>query len=367
MTEVPPRSDKRLGRTDQALIALDAGTGDQRWRIDNDTPLPKDLTSAGFTRARPNLESWFDPESPGGDAKAAPGPDGGIVALTYAQEPADGATAGWAVVGLNLTDGTTRWAYTAIPRLPLDDPQARPDAKAEVVAVTGSAVVINLEATDGSMPHTTLALDPRTGTELWSVEDLRSVAAVDDSIIAGTVGTVRTVLDARTGKARWSSEMPAYVSAVCDTHAVFLIAGEGYRAVQLNPLTVTEFEAGLPLVCADGLAAWLTDRDLRSRMINTEQTERGATDLDPGSEVHIEVKLEAAAGGYLWGTEWYELSPSEHPDEWVTFALDRTGAKRANLPGRKLLAVSDRYLVAATAAHGDDGHPFEVYRITPGQ
>ncbi|MFC7625659.1 hypothetical protein [Microlunatus sp. GCM10028923] len=111
----------------------------------------------------------------------------------------------------------------------------------------------------------------------------------------------------------------------------------------------------------------MTERDLRSRMINNEQTERGATELDPGSALHINVQLRAAVGGYLWGTEWYELSPSEHPDEWVTFALDRTGAKRATLPGRDLLAVSGDYLIVSTGSKGADGHPFEAYRITPGQ
>ncbi|WP_152363261.1 PQQ-binding-like beta-propeller repeat protein [Microlunatus speluncae] len=375
LTEVPTESDKRPGRTEQSVAAVDAATGELRWRVDHDTPLAPVIAGTGLTRARPDVEYFYNHDSRGGAAKAA----GGIVAVPYSQAasaaPGEGYTDGWAIVGLSLADGKPRWAYPAIPQLPVGDPRARPDTLAKVVAVTGSAVVINLEAPGGGFadsdgagrPATTIALDSQTGTELWSTDDLLALAAVDDSIIArsdsGDQAGRPVVLDARTGKTRWTGAGPAYLAAVCDTHAVFVADGSGYEAVELRTSASTKIKATGRLVCDHGMLAWLTDSDLRTRVISTEQTERGAVDLDPGSEVHIKVEVEAAVNGYLWGAEWYELSPTEHPDEWITFALDRTGAKRARLPGRHLLAVSDRFLVATTAGQSDDGHPFEVYKI----
>ncbi len=386
MTEIAAGSDKRAGRTDQTLFALDARTGDVRWKVDNETPLAPVIARTGLTKARPDLEYWYDRQSRGGEAKAALDPAGGLVAVPYSQSskdaPAEGYTDGWAIVGLDLADGRPRWAYTAIPQLPHDDPAARAGTTPKVIAVTSAAVVINIEATDGGFadpdgtgkPATTIALDPQTGAVLWSAEDTLTFGAVADSIIARSraglppatandQAGLPIVLEARTGKPRWTGTEPAYIAAVCDSHAVFLAEGSGYKTVELRTLATTETKARSRLVCGDGLLAWLTDDDLRTRVISTERTERGAIALDPGSALHIEVDLRAAVDGYLWGVEWYGLSPSEHPDKWITFAMDRTGSKRARLPGRRLLGVSDRTVIVTTAHGTDDLRPFEVYLI----
>ncbi len=284
MTDVPAGSDKRPGRTTQTLFALEADTGQVRWKVDNGTPLAPVIARTGLTKARPDVEYWSNHDSRGGEARAALDPAGGLVAAPYSQSsadaPADDYTDGWAIVGLNLADGKPRWAYTAIPQLPLGDPRARIDAKAKVIAVTSAAVVITVEAADG--PATTIALDPQTGSELWSADDLRAIAAVGDSIIARSHAGLPIVLDARTGKPRWTGTSPAHIAAVCDSHAVFLADRSGYETVDLHALATTETKATGRLVCDDGLLAWLTDHDLRSRVISEEQTERGATALDPG-------------------------------------------------------------------------------------
>lgn len=390
MSEIRPGSGARPGRTDQQVVAADASTGRVHWTVDKNTPRSPVVAKTGLTKARPDLGYWRSGDALGGDAKATAEPDGGVVAVPYSQShldaPAPGYTDGWAIVGIGLADGRPRWAYPAIPQLPKHDPQARKDFAAKVVAVTGSAVVVTVEPPGGGFsdaktgkPTTTIALDPRTGRKLWSVDKVLATAAVGDSVVAlsragrssttGDAGGIPTVLDARTGKPRWTGKSAAYVESTCAGHAVFRQKDDTthLEAVDLRDARATELDLDPDgnVVCENGLLGWLggsTAVRLFTRPVAEDKVERGAEKVGPADDPENATELRTAVGGYLWGTQWRE---KVGPDLWVTFALDRTGAKRARADGLPL-AVSDGFLVVTTSNDDElgQGRPYEVYKLT---
>jgi outer membrane protein assembly factor BamB len=249
----------------QVLVGLDLMTGRTRWTVplgDESLDAAGDVVlllaqgDPGRVRAvevasgRVRWVATVDHQAVVGTAA-----DGGAVIVGPAPGPPPQPTPGTGPVGtplvatgLDLATGARRW------RTPLGrSDRLWPLTSSEVVAVPGGYTELN--GNGPSLSHATLdALDPATGTKLWSraasgTEALFEVAAGPGTVYVAQIGGPQVVVEAvvpNSGARRWRQTLPMPDAEVTGAEVV---AGPGV-------LTVTSASETIGLDPATGNTMW---------------------------------------------------------------------------------------------------------------
>lgn len=278
------------------------------------------------------------------------------------------------LAAFSATDGRLLWSKPLVPSTP-QDPEAdeRPTSvRLGETVVAGSVIMSQLvpqrEGHDTGMV-TSVALDPRTGRELWTQDGLVVDSATGDRVAGRRVNGSWSdpslldgrpvVLEAVTGREVWRGTEVGWWDDVPKNQTVQ--AGTGYGVVRpgspgdsQDPSFAVELAGGgtYPIradaqlgVAADGpYQVWTEAASDRPWSAGLESGEPRL-----GAEPVESLWLLKAVGGYLWGMTGVKQAIVAH---------DRTGGRRLEpLPG-KPTAIDANWLV--TADH--DGAT--VYRLT---
>ncbi len=285
-------------------------------------------------------------------------------------------TADYGVVGLSLADGRPQWSVVLEPSVAVDpgDHRESPDLQVRLVTDTVALVEWGPELGASLGRSKTVALDPRTGQELWSKDDLGSSWATEDRVLgvfAGPSGTARdgtpVLLDARTGAEVWRSPKPSLWSDTFGTKPTQ--DSYGYGTV-LRPLGDEEGPAATAIDLATGSTRSLDDLDNIGHVIVGRGSDgpffawtgieslysAGTTAEGPPAraEHKLGIPIDGAVGGYLWVTDWAGGRQGA-----TTKAVDRTGEVRFDpVPGILKLATADWLVV-----QGAEQEQTVIYRL----
>ncbi|TCC28109.1 PQQ-binding-like beta-propeller repeat protein [Kribbella speibonae] len=276
------------------------------------------------------------------------------------------------VVGVDVRTGEPVWGFRAVT-IPAKE-------RTMVTAVAESVVLVTVSTpfgpgwpANGQTP-TTIALDAKTGTELWRDVDVVGVSGDGNSVVVATRMSVfwhLEVRDARTGKARWTgthrSVGPWEHRATAADHTVLQHADHtDVDVIRLSDGKPLEFDTGtVPMVVASDppLLVWDNGVAWWAKGPNGFVTQ-GLPNSEPAKGMHrpkgLEFRAAAGAGPYIWGLYGGTQESNKNDNLIGTLAVDRTGAPCSpNLQGVALADVSEKWLAVGRAGY------VEVHRITP--
>ena len=241
-----------VGALDGRVIALDAQTGTKRW----------ESRTGGAVRARPTID---------GNALYVQADDGRL----YRLDAATGRQV-WSV----------RVVAEPVVRRPFSDPKTRYDRFSSAVRVVGAKLYV------GTHDGTLLALDARSGRQLWSFAAgdaiLAAPALAGGVLYAGSFDHHVYAVDAATGRLRWKRDTGG---AVVSTPAVAggrVIVGD--RAYDL-----------LGLDAATGEVRWT--RYLWMSWIESSAVVSDGVAYVGSAEAARVLACDAATGRKLWSTD----------------------------------------------------------------
>lgn len=296
---------------------------------------------------------------------------GDVLAVSVASAPKGATTSG--VVGVDVRTGEPVWGFRAV--------DAPSNERTMVTAVAESVVLATVSAPFGprwpgkAHATTTIALDGKTGDELWREAEVIGVSGDGGSVVVvkRTAGDWRLeVRDARTGKARWTSTRSAdgpyeHRSTAAD-HTVLKHADRAeVDVIRLSTGKPVEFEADYqpdvvasdpPLLVWDSGPAWWAKGP---NGFVTQALPKGSPTKGKHRPKGLDFTAAYGVGPYIWGFLG-DTQQTDKDDYYLvgTVALDRTGAPCSpSLSGVALSDVSDKWLVV-----GREGY-VEVHRITP--
>ncbi|TDW24457.1 putative pyrroloquinoline-quinone binding quinoprotein [Kribbella kalugense] len=293
---------------------------------------------------------------------------GDVLPVSVASAPKGAATSG--VVGLDVRTGDPVWGFQAVTAPSTD--------RTMVTAVAESVVLATVSAPFGpGWPEhstTTIALDAKTGDELWRDRDTVGVSGDGNSVVvAKRTGAAwhMEVRDARTGKARWTgthqSRGPYEDRGTAADHTVLQHADrKDYDLIRLSDGKPVEVDTNLiPTVVASGppLLVWDGGVEWWAKGPNgfvTQTLPEGSPTKGKHRPKGLEFRPAYGVGPYIWGV-YSGTQESEANDHLAgNIAVDRTGAPCSpNLQAGYLADVSDKTLVIAW------NNSIEVHRITP--
>ena len=258
------------------VIAVEASSGVERWRIDRrEGPPIQPAVSGEGPDAVVVFPEGYGPNPPTGDASTVtsttPSPSAG-------GDGGDDATSGVELVAVALADGTEVW------RTPLESPSR------SGVTAAGDAVYVG--ANDG----TVTALDAASGSIRWSEpaggEVLRPVAVVDDLVVATSLGDLDAVLAVIALRDDDGSEAWRYEPPVPVTLGSAPAVGAGSVIVGLADRTVRAIDL------ATGAPRW-------SARLNAEVSLFAAPAIAEDDVIALDVagqvyRLDGATGERIW-------------------------------------------------------------------
>ncbi|MFC6160523.1 PQQ-binding-like beta-propeller repeat protein [Kribbella jiaozuonensis] len=345
------------------VACLKAADGSQVWGIDD----TKQLSVPGLGDVWLCVVGRGVYESPDVIQEPTVGCAGDILPISFVADRNARTSSG--IVGVDVRDGRPVWGFRAVA-----------DASAErtmVTAVAGCVVLATVSAPYGPQwpdRATTIALDARTGRELWRGAGVIGLAGDGESVVVArkTDGGWRPeVRDAQTGTPRWTGEHSIdgpyqHVATVADHTVLSTKDRRVTDIVRLSTGDQLDFEADAPpglvgseppmLVWDSGVAWWAKGPN----GFVTQTLPKGSPTKGKKRPKGLEFHALHGAGPYIWGTYKTTQESTEHDDLAGTIAVDRTGQPRsATQPGVVLADVSEKWLVV-----GKNGY-VEVQRIKP--
>jgi hypothetical protein len=347
------------------LVCFGAADGVRRWTLDGSKPIANDwLSIVGPAQ-------YFSPitiQNPG--IRLA----GSVIPIPYATAQKGATTSG--LIGVDAQTGEPVWSFAAAPSPTFD--------RTMVTAVAASVVLATVSAPYG--PHwpvtspTTIAVDAKTGTELWRATGVTGLAGAGDSVVvARRTGNSATwlpeVRDARTGKARWTG-----ASAIGGTYdyeataADFVLLNPGnsrghYELVRLSTgdqLDLPETSESLVLLGTEPpVLAWDSGMSWFAKGPNgfvTQTLPKGRAAKGKQRPGSLTFKPALGIGPYLWGELQSKVGSKRDDIKFTgTVALDRTGAlcSPPMRDGAAIADVSQQWLVLGLKDH------LAVHRISP--
>jgi hypothetical protein len=248
-----------------------------------------------------------------------------------------------------------------------------------VTAVAESVVLATVSAPfgpgwpDKAQSPTTIALDAKTGEELWRAPDAVGVSGDGNSVVLArrTAGAWHMeVRDARTGNARWTgthqSRGPYEHRGTAADHIVLqhadrkdfdLIRLSDGKPLDVDTETIPTAVAGdPPLLVWDGGVQWWAKGP---NGFVTQTLPKGSATKGKHRPKGLEFRATYGVGPYIWGKYGTTQESQENDSLAGTIAVDRTGAPCSpNLQGVSLADVSEKSLVV-----GWNGN-LELHRIT---
>ncbi|TCC04253.1 PQQ-binding-like beta-propeller repeat protein [Kribbella soli] len=356
------------GTENARVCCFSAPDGALKWVIDGKKPF-----------AVPELEAvWVCAVGPGflGNVaelvqRPAVRAAGDILPISVASAPRGTATSG--VVGVDVRTGDPVWGFRAV---------ATPSNERTMVTAVSESVVLATVSTPfgpgwptSAQSPTTIALDAKTGDELWRAVDVVGVSGDGNSVVVAKrtpSGWNMEVRDARIGTARWTgthqSRGPHEHEGTAGDHTVLQHADrtdvDVIRLSDGEPLafdtdTVPTVVASDPplLVWDNGVAWWAKGPN----GFVTQALPKGSPTKGKHRPKGLEFRAAYGVGPYIWGILG-DTQQTDKNDYYLvgTIAVDRTGAPCSpSLPGIALADVSDKWLVAGRGGY------VEVHRITP--
>jgi hypothetical protein len=295
---------------------------------------------------------------------------GDVLPVSVASAPSGTTTSG--VVGVDVRTGDPVWGFRAV---------ATPsNERTMVTAVAESVVLATVSAPFGpgwpnaAQSPTTIALDVKTGAELWRDANVVGVSGDGNSVVVvkRTGGAWHMeVRDARTGKARWTgthqSRGPWEHQGTAGDHTVLQHADRtDVDVVRLSDGKPLPFDldnvpqvvaSDPPLLVWDGGVAWWAKGP---NGFVTQTLPEGSPTKGKHRPKGLEFAATLGAGPYIWGV-LRDTQQTDKNDYYLvgTLAVDRTGAPCSpSLPGVALADVSENTLVVGRTGY------VEVHRIT---
>lgn len=295
---------------------------------------------------------------------------GDVLPVSVASAPKGAATSG--VVGLDVRTGDPVWGFRVVAAPSTD--------RTMVTAVAESVVLATVSAPfgpgwpDKAHAPTTIALDAKTGDELWRDADAVGVSGDGNSVVVAKRTAASwhlEVRDARTGTVRWTgthqSRGPHEHRGTAADHTVLKHADrKDLDLIRLSDGKPLEFDtestpnvvaSDPPLLVWDGGPQWWAKGP---NGFVTQTLPKGSPTKGKHRPKGLEFTPEYGVGPYIWG-EYSGTQESEANDHLVgTTAVDRTGAPCSpNLRAGYLADVSEKTLVIAWQGN------IEVHRIAP--
>jgi hypothetical protein len=318
------------------LVCFGAADGVRRWTLDGSKPTMLPGIGTGWLSIV-GPARYFSPitiQNPGVR------PAGQILPIPYAAAQQGATTSG--VIGLDVKTGEPAWAFAATPSATTD--------RTMVTAVAESVVLATVSAPYGPYfpvkSPTTIALDAKTGTELWRADGVTGLSGDGNSVVvvrrkANSKAWLPEVRDARTGQPRWSGTNalggPYEHEA---TAADFVLLNPGsergvYELVQLSnghPIKLADKDTSPtvvgtqpPLLVWDSGPAWWAKGP---NGFVTQALPKGSAAKGKQRVGSLEFTAALGDGPYIWGElQGKQSSKEEEVIKYAgTVALDRTGA-----------------------------------------
>lgn len=356
------------GTANARVCCFNAADGALKWMIDGKKPIAVPELGAVWVCA-------VGPGFLGNVAEMVQRPAvrvaGDVLPVSVASAPSGTTTSG--VVGVDVRTGDPVWGFRAV---------ATPSAERTMVTAVAESVVLATVSTPfgpgwptTAQSPTTIALDAKTGAELWRAADAVGVSGDGNSVVVAR----RTapfwhmeVRDARTGKARWTgthqSRGPHEHETTAGDHTVLkhadrtdvdVIRLSDGEPIAFDTDTVPKVVASDPplLVWDNGVAWWAKGPN----GFVTQALPKGSPAKGKHRPKGLDFRAAYGVGPYIWGLLG-DTQQTDKEDYYLvgTIAVDRTGAPCSpSLKGVALADVSDKWLVVGRAGY------VEVHRITP--
>lgn len=355
------------GTENARVCCFGAADGARKWVIDDKLPMSvPELGTVWICAVGPG----FLGNSPTLVQRPAVRPAGDVLPVSVASAPRGTTTSG--VVGVDVRTGDPVWGFRAVAT-PSND-------RTMVTAVAESVVLATVSAPFGpgwpsnAPSPTTIALDAKTGAELWRDADVVGVSGDGNSVVVAKRATgfwQMEVRDARTGKARWTgthqSRGPHEHKGTAADHTVLQHADRtDVDVIRLSDGKPLVFETdSVPAVVASDppLLVWDSGPAWWAKGPNgfvTQALPEGSPTKGKHRPKGLEFTATYGVGPYIWGV-YQDTQESQANDRLVgTIAVDRTGAPCSpNLQGVALADVSEKWLVVGRAGY------VEVHRVKP--
>ncbi|WP_329005421.1 PQQ-like beta-propeller repeat protein [Kribbella sp. NBC_00709] len=354
------------GTANARVACFNAADGAKKWVMDGTKPVSApELGDVWVSVVGPGFLGYSSTLIQGPTVRAA----GDILPVPVASAPKGAAASG--VVGIDVRTGNPVWGFRA-GATPSTD-------RTMVTAVAESVVLATVSAPfgpgwpDKTRPPTTIALDAKTGDELWRDADAIGVSGDGNSVVVvkrTAASWHMEVRDARTGKARWTgthqSRGPYEHRGTAADHTVLKHADRKdldlIRLSDGKPLdygtdaTPNVVASDPPLLVWDSGVAWWAKGP---NGFVTQTLPKGSPTKGKHRPKGLEFTAAYGVGPYIWG-DYGTTQESEDNDYLAgTVAVDRTGAPCSpNLQGVMLADVSENWLVVARKDH------IELHRVT---
>ncbi|MEU0090765.1 PQQ-binding-like beta-propeller repeat protein [Kribbella sp. NPDC006257] len=351
------------------LVCFGAADGVRRWTLDGSKPLTLPGIGNGWLSIVGPAQ-YFSPitiQNPGLQLV------GNVIPISYATAQKGATTSG--IIGVDARTGAPAWRFSAAPTATTD--------RTMVTAVAASVVLATVSAPYG--PHwpatspTTIAIDAKTGTELWRATGLTGLSGDGESVVVArrtgnSAAWLPEVLDARTGKARWTGANALggpYGHKQTASDFVLLSPGnrQDYELVRLSTgdqLDVPETSATPVLVGTEPpLLAWDSGMAWWAKGPNgfvTQTLPKGRAAKGKHRPGSLTFRPALGIGPYLWGELQTKQGSKKEDAKFIgTVAVDRTGAlcSPPMRDGAAIADVSDQWLLLGLKDH------LAVHRIHP--
>lgn len=288
----------------------------------------------------------------------------------------------YGVAAFSTADGSFQWSTVLVPseRHEPGEPPKTTGFGWSATVVTESAVLTEISP-DIKAPREeirTIALDPRTGAELWSLTGVQVDGASGDRLIGGAIRpgsgdlsdyeAYPVVLEARTGREIWrGTEVGLWhgpggwnLRLTAGGYAAVLPIRKDRSAAPSPRAIVVDLTTGDTHPVHHGGAvgrdasgpfyAWIKIDNDRTVVVSSamppDTPRAGSEDIGPS-------RFMGTVGGYLWA----HTGPDDEP---ATTALDRTGAQRLEpVPGLPE-AVNENWLITKVSKPDR----FTAYRLS---
>lgn len=354
------------GSENARVCCFNAADGAKQWVIDGKEPLS--VPELGVVRVCV-VGPGFLGDSRTLVQRPAVRTAGDVLPVSVASAAKGVTTSG--VVGIDVRTGDPVWGFRAVAAPSTD--------RTMVTAVAESVVLATVSAPfgpswpDNTHSPTTIALDAKTGAELWREADVVGVSGDGNSVVVGkrtTADWLMEVRDARTGKPRWTGTRPTggpydHIGTAAD-HTVLrpgnrtdvdvirLSDGKPLDFTADNPPNVVANDP--PLLVWDSGPAWWAKGP---NGFVTQALPKGSPTKGKHRPKGLEFMASYGVGPYIWGNYLTTQESQENDYLAGTIAVDRTGAPCSpNLNAGFLADVSEKWLVMSW-----DGC-IEVHRIT---
>ncbi|WP_405059230.1 PQQ-like beta-propeller repeat protein [Kribbella sp. NBC_01505] len=350
------------------LVCFGAADGVRRWTLDGSKAVELPGVGSGWLSIVGPAQ-YFSPitiQNPG--VRVA----GNVIPIPYATAPKGVTTSG--VIGVDATTGEPAWTFAATPSPTAD--------RTMVTAVANSVVLATVSAPYG--PHfpatspTTIAVDAKTGTELWRETGLTGLSGDGDSVVvahrtANSATWLPEVRDARSGKVRWAgTKAMGGPYEHSGTAADFVLLNPGSRQMELVRLSTGE-QLDVPettvrphlLGTEPPLLVWDSGMSWWAKGPNgfvTQTLPKGRAAKGKSRPGTLTFRPALGIGPYLWGELQTKQGTKKEDVQFSgTVAVDRTGAL-CSFPmqdGAAIADVSHDWLVLGLKDH------LAVHRISP--